>query len=208
MNLEAFKSTWKSYDKTVQTHQPLSEQTVRQMIKDRSASTLATMERNLQRAGLIMTGVILFFLAAAIGNAFDYPRWYFYIPSALYIGLATVALKVIVTNYRHVKRVNLSQQNLYESLTTVLQEHEKAQFILSKVWLLCMLAGFLFGVSMVGRKLDTYGPVTVLSFLGFQALLILSLYAAARWIFRLFEDKTGAELKTSIQELDALKNVE
>lgn len=207
MNLDELKSTWKSYDEKIVSSQKLSEQLVFLMIKDRSKGTLAKMERKLLFAGTVMTAVIVFFSAAIIGNAFDYTSWYFYIPSVLYILLAVVALTVVVKNYRNLSRVSLSRQNLYDSLTTVLQWHEKAEATLSRVWLLCMLSGFLFGVSMLARKFESYSSLKISLFLGFQAVMILLLYAAARWIFRVFDDTVGAELRENIQELNQLKAV-
>ena len=207
MNLDEFKSTWKAYDEKLLASQQLSERVVFMMLRDRSKSTLAQMERNLKVAGLIMTAVVLFFAAAIIGNAFDYTSWYFYIPSVLYIGLALFAITVVVKNYRHLSRVSLSQQNLYDSLTTVLRWHEKTQAALARVWLLCMMSGFLFGVSMVARKFETYGTTKVALLLSGQALLILVVYAVARWVFNAFEDKPGDELKENIQELEQLKTV-
>ncbi|KAA9357323.1 hypothetical protein [Larkinella humicola] len=207
MNLEELKSNWKAYDEKILASQKLSERVVFMMIKDRSKSTLAKMERNLTGAGLLMTAVVIFFAAAIVGNAFDYTSWYFYIPSVLYIGLALFAITVVVKNYRHLSRVSLSQQNLYDSLTTVLQWHVKTQAALARVWLLCMMAGFLFGVSMVARKFETYGTMKTVLILGGQAALILLMYATARWIFNSFEDHLGTELKENIQELDQLKAI-
>jgi uncharacterized membrane protein YcjF (UPF0283 family) len=205
MNLDELKSTWKSYDEKLLASQQLSEQMVFLMIKDRSKSTLAKMARNLKFAGVIMTAVIIFFTAAIVGNAFDYTSWYFYIPSVLYIGLALVALTVVLKNYRSLSGVTLSRKNLYDSLTTVLHSHEKAQAALSRVWLLCMMAGFLFGVSMVARKFEVYGTTKVMLMLGGEAAIILVLYAAARWVFNVFEDTIGNELKENLQDLDQLK---
>jgi uncharacterized membrane protein YcjF (UPF0283 family) len=205
MNLDELKSTWKSYDEKLLASQQLSEQMVFLMIKDRSKSTLAKMARNLKFAGVIMTAVIIFFTAAIVGNAFDYTSWYFYIPSVLYIGLALVALTVVLKNYRSLSGVTLSRKNLYDSLTTVLHSHEKAQAALSRVGLLCMMAGFLFGVSMVARKFEVYGTTKVMLMLGGEAAIILVLYAAARWVFNVFEDTIGNELKENLQELDQLK---
>ncbi|WP_421830312.1 hypothetical protein [Larkinella sp.] len=207
MNLDELKSTWKAYDEKMLASQKLSERVVFMMIKDRSKSTLAKMERNLTGAGLIMTAVVLFFAAAVAGNAFDYTSWYFYIPSVLYIGLALFAITVIVKNYRHLSQVSLSQQNLYDSLTTVLRWHEKTQSALSSVWILCMMSGFLFGVSMVARKFETYGTTKVALLLSGQAVMILIVYALARWVFAVFEDRLGQELKENIQELDQLKAI-
>jgi uncharacterized membrane protein YedE/YeeE len=207
MNLDELKSTWKAYDEKMLASQKLSERVVFLMISDRSKSTLARMERNLKVAGLIMTAVVLFFAAAIIGNAFDYTSWYFYIPSVLYISVALFAITVIVKSYRNLSRVSLSQKNLHESLTTVLRWHEKTQSALARVWLLCMMSGFLFGVSMVARKFEAYGTTKVALLLSGQALLILVVYAVARWVFNAFEDKPGDELKENIQELDQLKAI-
>ncbi|RCR68572.1 hypothetical protein [Larkinella punicea] len=207
MNLDELKSTWKAYDEKMLASQKLSERVVFMMIKDRSKSTLAKMERNLTGAGLIMTAVVLFFAAAIAGNAFDYTSWYFYIPSVLYIGLALFAISVVVKNYRNLSRVSLSQQNLYDSLTTVLRWHEKTRTALARVWLLCMMSGFLFGVSMVARKFETYGTTKVALLLSGQALMILMVYALARWVFAVFEDRLGKELKENIQELAQLKAI-
>ncbi|MFC5411854.1 hypothetical protein ACFPMF_21200 [Larkinella bovis] len=205
MTLEELKSTWKTLDDKLSANRRLSEEIVFQLIKDRSKSTLAKMERRLLFAGFIMTGLVLFFGAAMIGNAFDYTSWYFHLPSVLYISLALVALTVVARTYRTLHRVNLSQQTLYDSLKTVLQAHEKAQAALARVWLLCMLAGFLFGVSMVARKFEAYGMAKTSGLLVGQAVLILLLYAAARWIFTLFEDRLGQELRENLQELDSFK---
>ncbi|WP_138990750.1 hypothetical protein [Larkinella sp. C7] len=207
MNLDELKSTWKGYDEKMLASQKLSERVVFMMIKDRSKSVLAKMERNLTGAGLLMTAVVIFFAAAIAGNAFDYTSWYFYIPSVLYMGLALFAIAVIVKNYRHLSRVSLSQQNLYDSLTTVLQWHQKTRAALARVWLLCMMSGFLFGVSMVARKFETYGTTKVMLMLGGEMLLILVLYALARWVFAVFEDRLGKELTENIQELDQLKAI-
>ena len=207
MNLDELKSTWKAYDEKLLASQKLSERMVFLMIKDRSKGTLAKMEQKLKFAGILMTAVIVFFSAAIAGNAFDYTNWYFYIPSVLYIVLAVVALTVVVQNYRNLSRVTLSQKNLYDSLTTVLRWHEKAEAALSKVWLLCMMAGFLFGLSMVARKFEEYSTTKIILMLGGQAAMILLLYAAARWLFNVFEDKLGNELKENLQELDQLKTV-
>ncbi|MGA0560609.1 hypothetical protein ACO2Q8_28345 [Larkinella sp. VNQ87] len=205
MNLDELKATWQAYDEKIRSSQRLSEQMIRLMIKDRSKGTLANMARSLQRAGIIMTAVLLFFTAAILGNAFDYTSWYMYIPSVLYIGLATVALAVVVRTRRALSRVTLNQQNLYDSLTTVLHWHERAQATLSRVWMLCMLAGFLFGVSMVARKFETYGPTKVALFLGMQLTLILLIYGAARWLLNVFEDTHGKALREDLHELDQLK---
>ncbi|RRB02785.1 hypothetical protein [Larkinella rosea] len=205
MNLDELKSTWKAYDEKMNAGQKLSEQLIFLMIKDRSEGTLAKMERKLLRASILMTAVIAFFSAAIIGNAFDYTHWYFYIPAGMYILLAVVALTVAVKNYRQLNRVNLSRRNLHDSLKTVLNWHEKAEATLSRIWLLCMLSGFLFAVSMVARKWESYSITKISLFLGFQALLILLLYAVARWIFTVFEDKIGKELREHMQELEQLE---
>lgn len=207
MNLNELKATWKTYDDKIQASQKLTEQAVFQMIRDRSKGTLAKMAQSLRMAGLIMSAVVVFFSASIAGNAFDYPHWYFYIPSGLYMALAMVALIVVVRTHRQLSRVNLSQQNLYESLKTVLREHETAQAVLSKVWPLCMMAGFLFAVSMVARKFEAYGTTNVVLFLSAHVALILLLYAIARWIFRAFDDQLGQELQEHIRELDQLKAV-
>ncbi|GAB3893794.1 hypothetical protein GCM10028803_08280 [Larkinella knui] len=205
MNLDELKSTWKAYDEKILVSQKLSEQLVFLMIKDRSKGTLARMERNLKLAGFIMTAVVFFFTAAIAGNAFDYTSWYFYIPSVLYIVLALVALVIVIKNVRNLSHVDLSRQNLYDSLKTVLRWHEKAQAALSRVWLLCMLSGFLFGVSMVARNVEAYGTTKVILLLGGQTAVILLLYAAARWLFHAFEDTHGNELRESLQEMEQLK---
>ncbi|GAB3342556.1 hypothetical protein GCM10027299_57470 [Larkinella ripae] len=204
MNLDELKSTWQAYDEKILASQHLSERLVFLMLKDRSKSTLARMQRNLRFAGSIMTGVILFFSAAIVGNAFDYTRWYFYIPSVLYISLALAALIVVGQNYHSLSRVSLSRQNLHESLTTVLQRHEKAQAALTKIWILCLLAGFLFTVSMIARKFEAYSVLKISVVLGAQVVLILLLFSIAHWIFRAFDDKLGQELKENLRELDHL----
>ncbi|MGV3560374.1 hypothetical protein [Larkinella arboricola] len=207
MTLDDLKITWKAYDEKLLAHQQLTERMILLMIKDRSKGTLAKMARHLQVAGVVMTAVIVFFSAAIIGNAFDYERWYLYIPSVIYIGLAIVALTVVVKNYRNLSRISLSQQNLYDSLKTVLGWHEKAQAALSKVWMLCLLAGFLFTISMIARKFEAYSALKISLALGSQAAFILLFYGLARWLFNAFEDKIGLELKENLQELDQLKSI-
>ena len=76
MNLDELKSTWKAYDEKMLASQKLSERVVFMMLKDRSKSTLAKMERNLAFSGLIMSAVVHFLTAAISGNPFDYTSRY------------------------------------------------------------------------------------------------------------------------------------
>ncbi|MFD1140413.1 hypothetical protein ACFQ4C_04810 [Larkinella insperata] len=207
MNLDELKSTWKAYDDKLLASRQLNERMILLMLKDRSKGTLARMARHLQLAGIVMTAVIVFFSAAIVGNAFDYERWYLYIPSVFYIGLATVALMIVVKTYYNLSRVSLNQHTLYDSLKTVLQWHEKAQSALSKVWMLCILAGFMFTFSMIARKFETYSPLKISLTLGAQAALVLLFYGLARWLFNAFEDQIGQELRENIQELEQVKSI-
>lgn len=207
MELDELKASWKVYDEKISRQQQLSEQVFLSMIKDRSKSNLATMEQRIRLAGVIMLGTVFFFTAAILGNPFDFTNWYSYVPMVLYLMLALGALVIIGKHYRQLSQVNLSRENLRDSLAKVIQSHEQTQKILGKVWLLFMLAGFLLGVALVSRNFDRYGLEKTVTFLSLQAGIILALYGLAKWVFRVFEDRQAEALKESLKELDQLKQL-
>ncbi|WP_234733653.1 hypothetical protein [Tellurirhabdus bombi] len=207
MELDELKASWRVYDEKISRQQQLNEQMFLSMIKDRSKSNLAKMGQKIRLAGTIMVGTILFFTAAILGNPFDFTNWYSYVPMVLYLVLGLFALVIIVKEHRQLNQVNLSRENLRDSLAKVIQSHEQTQRILGKVWLLFMVAGFLLGVALVSRNFDAYGMAKTVTFLGLQVGIILVLYGLAKWVFRAFEDPQAEALKESLKELDQLKQL-
>ncbi|MBC7920122.1 MAG: hypothetical protein H7Z75_03445 [Ferruginibacter sp.] len=202
MNLDEMKTTWQAYDQRIAATHQLSERLVRSMMKDKSKGTLARMRQELRLVSVIFTAVIFFFSAVILGNAFDYTHWLEYIPTVLYMLLASTGLVLILGEYRQLRKVNLTKENLRESLRLVIRSHERFGAALGKVWKLCMGAGFLFGVSFVARTIPKYGWGKAFLFVGGQALLILLLYAVARWLFDAFQDPHTAQLKENLRELE------
>jgi hypothetical protein len=204
MNLDELKSTWQTYDEKIRTTQQLSEKLVLTLIKDKSNGTLAKMTRQLRLVVLLFCGLIVFLVAAIVGNAFDFTNWVSYLPLGMYLVLAAYALFILLKEYRNIGSFSLTKGNLRESLQLLIRSHEQYFAAMGRIWQLCMLAGFLFGLSMILRKVDQYGLTKTLLFLGIQALTVVLMYAAAKWVFHIFHDPHTTALKENLRELDEL----
>ncbi|MES2733944.1 MAG: hypothetical protein V4714_19510 [Bacteroidota bacterium] len=204
MNLDELKLTWQAYDEKIRTTQQLGEKLVLTLIKDKSKGTLSKLARELRWVMLLFTGLILFLVAAIVGNAFDFTGWLSYLPMGMYLLLSTYALIILLKEYRNIQSVNLTKENLRECLQLLIRSHEHYFVAMGKIWQLCMIAGVLFGISLILRKVDDYGITKTLLFIGVQVITVLLIYAVAKWGFNISHDPHTAALKENLRELEEL----
>ena len=205
MNLDELKTAWNRLDENVLASQKFSEQMVLSMMKDRSKSTLANMQRELRRVAVFFSALLVLFAAIILGNPFDYTRWLEYVPVVLYSLLVVTALIIIFNEYCEFRAVSLTKSNLRESLRLVIQSYEGYQSTMENVWKLSLVAGFLFGVSLTARNFEAYGWTKSLLVVGGQAITVLLLYGVARWVFTRLPGTHALELRAHLQELDELE---
>ncbi|MBC7890668.1 MAG: hypothetical protein H7Y12_00520 [Sphingobacteriaceae bacterium] len=204
MNLDELKTAWHSLDEKVMTTQKLGENLALSMMKERSRSTLATMQTELKRVGAYLVLLLVVFGAVLLGNPFDFTHGLEYVPAVLYLGLLGIALRNVWREHRQLRAISLTKSNLRESLRAVIQSHETYRFAMSWVWKVSLGAGFLFGVSLTARNFAAYGLTKFLLLLGGQLILIATLYALARWLFGQFPDAQTTALKAHLEELEEL----
>lgn len=204
MNLDELKTAWQSLDEKGINAQKLGENLALSMMKERSRSTLATMQTDLGRVGAYLVLLLLVFGAILLGNPFDYTHGLEHVPTLLYLGLLGVALRNVWQEYRQLQAVSLTKSTLRESLRAVLHSHEAYRIAMSWVWKVSLGAGFMFGVSLTARNFTAYGLTKFLLLLGGQLVLIAALYALARWVFSQFPDAQTTALKAHLRELEEL----
>lgn len=203
--LDDLQATWKAYEARLVANQQLQEQLVRGLIKDRSRGVLAKMKRELALVAAICGGLVLFFGAALVGNPFDFTHWLAYVPLALYLLLALVALGIVLPEYHRLQQVELIRDNLREGLLTVLHARQRLNAVLVNVWRVSMLLGFTIGLSLTARKIETYAMSKLLLMVGVQLLVVVALYAVATWVFKSGKDPIIVDLQENLRELDELQ---
>ena len=206
MNFDELKMIWATYDQTLQAHVRLNEYMVASMLKERSKGTITGMLQKLRLTSAIFAGLFLFLIAAMVGNAFDFVHWLQYVPMALYMLLSVIALLIVTKEYRILRETDLTTANLRESLQVIIAAHERGFKAMGTIWKLCMAAGFLFGVSMIYRTVDTRGWLVAGLFLGGQLLFLAGLYWLATRQLAISRDVSTLELRQNLKELEEYTN--
>ena len=204
MNLDELKTAWHALDEKVMTTQKLGENLALSMMKERSRSTLTTMQTELKRVGAYLMLLLVVFGAILLGNPFDFTHWLEYVPAVLYLGLLGYALRNVWREYRQLQAVSLTKSNLRDSLRAVIQSHKTYQVAMYWVWKLSLGAGLLFGVSLSARNFTAYGLTNFLLDIGGKLVVTVALYALAIWVFRQFPDAHTTALKAHLEELEEL----
>ncbi|CAN5819956.1 hypothetical protein BH24BAC1_BH24BAC1_38710 [soil metagenome] len=72
MNLDEIVVTWTAYDQKLAASAGIQEKLIKNMIRERSGSTLADIRRNYIFTLLLMGGIVTFCTLSVLYNAFDY----------------------------------------------------------------------------------------------------------------------------------------
>lgn len=202
MTLDDLKTDWQSLDEKVRATQRISNQVVLSLMRDRSKSTLANMQRQLEHIALFFTALLLLFTAILLGNPFDYTHWFDYVPAVLYALLVANALRIVWQEYVAIRHVALTNNNLRESLQTVIRLHERHLLTMNKVWKFSLLAGFLLSLSLVSRNFGEYSWLKLVGVITGQLVTLLAMYTVARWLFGQLPDAHLTALRAYYSELE------
>jgi len=203
MNLDEFKTSWKVLDEKIAASQKITENMALSMIRDKSKSTISTIQNQLKNVAIYFCGLFILFIAILVGNPFDYTNWYEYMPAIAYSFLLVVALKMVIQEIFSIEKITLSKSNLRESLQQIIDLHQSYKVVMKKVWKISMVIGFLLGISLMVRNFGNYGFIKSAILVVGNALLVSLLYASAKMIFRQIPDKNLDELRSTLQELGA-----
>lgn len=202
MNLDELKTSWKTLDDKLATTHALTERMARNLIKDQSRGTVATITSDLKRAGFFFAGLLGVFVVILATNPFDYSGWAEFIPVVLYSLLVLVALALIGHEYRQVRQTTLTNSNLREGLSQVIRLHEQYLKTMNRVWQVSLGIGFLLGISLFARHFDDYGLTKFMLLAGGQALTIVVLYRLATWFMHQNSNTHLDQLKVHLRELE------
>jgi hypothetical protein len=204
MNMNELLLTWKAYDQKLAASTHLQEQLIKNMIRERSGSTLASIRRHYVRMLLMMGGVIAFCTLSVLYNAFDYTHPIQHVSLILYI-LAALGIAYLVLKAYSATHVDLYHDHLASSLQKSLASHTAAMAAKRKVWFLFLLAGFLYPVTMMPRIIEHRGLLVALGLVGFGAVSIWLLLLLFKYLGA-FTDRHGDSLRACLRELEELSN--
>jgi hypothetical protein len=204
MNLDDLKITWNALEEKLEASATLSEQIVLTMIRRESQSTIAEIQRKMNKAALFFVGLLALFAAILAGNPFDYVQWLEYVPAVLYALVVMAALAVIWSLKRDLSKVTLTRSDLRAGLKQVISMKERYEITMGRVWRISLFAGFLLGLSLMVRNFDTWGLTRSLLIIAANAVTVLIMFVIARYIFRQLPDAQLTELNMHLAELEDL----
>ncbi|GAB4045102.1 hypothetical protein [Spirosoma litoris] len=200
MDLDDFKQTWQAYDQKLEQTQQLGRQLLDIIQRERSKNSIDKMIRELQRVSVILLAIIVIFSAIVAGNPFDYTEPIHFAPALGYILLAVFGL---ISSRRHMnslRQTTLFSDNLFRSLTELIRLREQHTRLMSRVWVLGMLAGAMIMLPTIARKYTESGWIATLLI----GLFPLGLTLVSAWLAKvigLFTDHYLNELREQVKEL-------
>lgn len=202
MNLDEIVSTWRAYDEKLAASTAIQERLIRNMIRERSGTTLATIRRNYVFTLLLMAGIITFCTLSVLYNAFDYTHPIQHVSLIIYI-LASVIIGGLVLKAYRATHVDLNHDHLAGSLKKALASHTAALAAKRKAWFLFLFAGFLYPVTMMPRVMEHRGLLMAVGLVAFGAVLIGGLLLLFQFLGA-FRDRHGESLQACLRELEEL----
>lgn len=204
MDLDEFKLTWLAYDRKLDQTQQLGQQLLTSIQRDRSKNTIDKMIRELQVMYAILLGIIFIFTAIVAGNPFDYTQPIHFIPALCYIILAGFGLFASIRHKNRLRQTTLSSQNMLRSLTELIRLREQHTRLMSRVWVLGMLAGAMIMLPAITRRYAESGWVATL-LIGLFPIGLTLLSAWLAKVIGLFTDHYLSDLREQVRELEELK---
>ncbi len=203
MDLDDFKATWQAYEQKLDSAQQSGQQLLTIILRNQSKSTIDKMIRELRMAYVILIGIVLVFSAIIAGNPFDYTHFLHYIPACGYILIAGTGLYFTMRHNNDLRRTTLGTNNLHQALTELIRLRTRHTELMSRVWIMGMLAGSMIMLPNIARKFSDEGWVTT----GLLILLPIAVTAVSAGLARmagLFTDHYRNELEEQVRELDQL----
>ena len=200
MNLDELKKTWKEYDQRLSTQSLIHEKLVKNLLKEKSHSTLDQMRRGYVFTFLYILAFVVFCVLSVLYNAFDFTHILQYIPLVLYI-LASLVLLVLLMNGFKITKMEIDKENLLGSIQKVLHLHRKFISRTGKAKIVFVLSGFLFPFSFFPRIYANKGAWPAVGLVVFTVALIAVLFFLFRFL-GLFKDRHEEKLVETLQELE------
>ncbi len=204
MTLDDFKASWQTFDVRLQSAQLLNQQLLNSMIGERSRSRMERVKRQHLLGGmasLFWLGVCAAILA---GNPFDFRQALEYAPIVLLAACLAVLLGLSINAYSELQKADFSRDNLFDALKHVVAVYQRSQHLLRYTVFTLFLAGLLFPLSFLPRKLERMsGLMATLDTLA-PVGIALVLYAVA-YTLGAFTDVHGKMFKRDLAELEELR---
>ncbi|HYE54092.1 MAG TPA: hypothetical protein VD996_04585 [Chitinophagaceae bacterium] len=205
MNIDQLKTQWQRFDQKLQITQQLNEQLITSMLKERSRSRIALINRSNMTYLVLMTITMAFLGGILAGNPFDFRYTWQYIPYGILLAGVILAIISLIKSLLHFN-VDLNAVNLQSFLQKTIAECEKSKRMQRWFGIMIFSAGLLTAFSFLPKKLENKEPWQAFAETGLMLFITLTIYFAA---FRLgaFKDRRQAAFRDDWQELQQLRSL-
>jgi hypothetical protein len=205
MNLDDLKTVWKTYDRKLQSAQALNEKIIASMISERSGSRFSKVRRHYVLGLIWMVICLAFSILVIVTNPFDYGHRIEYIPMAILAICLTIMIGGWFHTYRGLSNINITHNNVDESLKKIIAIHEKPKkFFYNTIIVLLFSQTVLFPLSFLPRHIERLGLPMALA----ERSVAISVAALLLFIaFKLgaFKDRHTERFREDLNELQSLK---
>ena len=207
MNLTELKAAWHEYDDKLKAVNTISDKIILSMIRERSSSRLSTIE-NVYRFTFVSNTIwILLILASIASNPFDFTHPVQYIPMTV-VGISLVIfLGISLRSYRDLKKVDIRNSPLAESLKQIIVIFEKPWKYIKQNIILMMVAASLFPLSFLPRAIEAAGLWSALLYELTPIVVVALVMYFISIKTGLFKERYAATFRNDLQDLEELKSM-
>jgi hypothetical protein len=205
MNLDELKTTWKEYDRKLQTTQQINEKILVSMITERAGNRFVKVKRNYIMGFAWMMLWLAFSVLVIAANPFDYAYGIQYIPMVIFgIGLV-ILMAGLLRSYLIFQRISITHHNVGEALKRIIAIYERPKKFFNYTIIVFLFSQtVLFPLSFLPRSIERMGLVPAL------AERMIPIFIAGLLVFLAF--KLGAfkerhvdKFREDLNELQELK---
>ena len=158
MNLDELKTTWKEYDRKLQSTQAINEKIISSMIADRSKSRFVKVRRQYILGLTWMFICLAFGVLVIVTNPFDYDANIQFIPMVIFVSGLVILIGGLISRCMELKKITFSHNNIAGALKKVISVYEKPRrYLYYTVIMFLFSQVFLFPLSFVPRNIEAMG---------------------------------------------------
>lgn len=207
MILDDLKAAWQLYDRKLAHTQFINEKILLRMIKERSTTRLASIQREYRWSFIYMFAMLLLFTSILVWNPFDFNHLVQYTPTILQTLSILVVLVLLYKGYVDLD-VDMNHNNLDTSLKKIILVYEKSEKVLGWAGVSLMVSGLLFPLSFLPKIVESSGIWKGLGLVLIQTGVVLGMYIlVAKLGFLKDKKKHAAKFKDDLNELEELKTL-
>ena len=207
MNLDELKTTWKEYDRKLQSTQAINEKIINSMIAERSKGRFDKVRRQYILSVTWMFICFAFGVLVIFTNPFDYDAKAQFIPIAIFASGLVILMGGLISRYRALRKITFSHHNIAEALQKIITVYERPRrFLYYTVVLFLFSQIVLFPLSFVPRNIDAMGlwPALAEVLIPISVALIMLAIAYKFGAFKVRHVDNFREDLTELEELRAM----